>query len=115
MDNYRPISILPVISKIAEKVVYHQPFNNLDANGLLSSCQSGCRKNFSTETAVTFFVDKIRRNMVNGFLTGAVFIDLKKAFDTIDHHILLHNCTLQRYFVRDRTLLLFFSYLQGRT
>ena len=111
MNNYRPISILPVISKIAEKVVYHQLSSYLDANNLLSPCQSGFRKNFSTETAVTFFVDEIRRNMDNGLLTGAVFIDLKKAFDTIDRHILLNS--LQRYGVCDRTLLWFSSYLQG--
>lgn len=66
MDSYRPISILSVISKIAEKVVYHQLFSYLDANILLSSCQSGFRKNFYTETAVTFFVNNIRRNMDNG-------------------------------------------------
>ena len=74
---------------------------------------SGFRKNFSTKTAVTFFVDEIRRNMDNGPLTGAVFIDLKKAFDTIDHHILLNK--LQRYGICNRTLLWFSSHLLGRS
>lgn len=89
MDNYRPISILPLISKIAEKVIYHQLFSYLNANNLLSSCQSGpsCLK--------AGFVDEIRRNMDNGVLNGKVFIDLKKVFDTIDHRILLNK--LQRY------------------
>ena len=91
--------IVPVISKIAEKVVYHQLFSNL-----LSSSQSGLRKNFSTE---------ILKNMDNGLFTGAVFTDLKKAFDTIDHRILLNK--LQRCGVCDRTLLWFSSYLQGRS
>ncbi|PFX13381.1 RNA-directed DNA polymerase from mobile element jockey [Stylophora pistillata] len=113
MDNYRPVSILPVISKIAEKVVYHQLLSYLNANNLLSSCQSGFRKNFFTETAVTFFVDEIRRIMDNGLLTGAVFIDLKKAFDTLDHHILLNK--LQRCGICNSTLLWFSSYLLGRT
>ena len=112
MDNYRPISIFPVISKIAEKVLYHQLFSYLNANTLLSSCQSGFRKDFSTETAVTFFVDEIRRNVDNGLLTGAVFIDLKKVFDKIDHHILPNK--LQRYGICNRTLLWFSSYLLGR-
>ena len=76
MDNYRSISLLSVISKIAEKVVYHQLFSYLNANNLLSSCQSGFRKNFSTETSVTSFLDEICRNMDSGLLTGAVFIDL---------------------------------------
>ena len=76
MDKYRPISILPVISKITEKVVYHRLFSYFNSNNLLSSCQSGFRKNFLTETAVTFYVDEIRRNVDNGLLTGAVFIDV---------------------------------------
>ena len=103
IDNY---------CKIAEKAVYHQLFKYLDTNNLLSPCQSGFWKNFSTETAVTFFVDNIHRNMDNGLITGAVFIDLKKAFDTIDHHLLLNK--LQRYGICDRTLHWFSSYLQGR-
>lgn len=68
---------------------------------------------FSTETAVTLFVDEIRPNMDNGLLAGAAFIALNKAFDTIDHHILLNN--LKRYGVCDTTLLWFSSYLQGRS
>ena len=113
MDNSRPISILPVISKFAEKVVYHQLFGYLNANNLLSPYQSRFSKNFFAETAVTFFVDEIRRYMDNGLLTGAVFIDPKKAFDTIDHYILLNK--LQRYGVCDKTLLCFSSSLQGRS
>lgn len=58
-------------------------------------------------------MDEIRRNMDNGLLVGAAFIALKKAFDTIDHHILLNN--LKRYGVCDTTLLWFSSYLQGRS
>ena len=69
MDNSRPISILPVISKFAEKVVYLQLFGYLNANNLLSPYQSRFSKNFFAETAVTFFVDEIRRYMDNGLLT----------------------------------------------
>lgn len=54
MDNHRPISILSVISKIAEKVVYHQLFSYLNANNLLSSCQYGFRKNFSLKQLSPF-------------------------------------------------------------
>ena len=106
MDNlYQPIYVLPVISKIAEKVVYHQLFGYVNANNLLSPCQSGFRRNFFTKTAVTVFMDEIRRKKENSLLTGAVFIDLKKAFDTTDHHILLNK--LQRYCVCDKILLWF--------
>ena len=111
IDDYRPISILPVTFKIAEKVVYNHLFSYLNANNLLSSCQSGFRKNFSTETAVTIFVDEIRRNIDNALLTGAVLNDFKKAFDTIGHRILLNK--LQRCGVSKRTFLWFSSYLQG--
>ena len=90
-----------MISKIAEKVVNHLLFSVLNANNLLSPRQFGFRTNFSLETAVTFCVD----NMDNGLLTGAVFIDLKKAFDTIDHYILLNK--LQRYGMAFVTRLLF--------
>ena len=103
IDNYRPISILPVTFKIAEKVVYNF-FSYLNANNLLSSCQSGFRKNFST-------VDEIRRNMDDALLTGAVLNDFKKAFDTIGHRILLNK--LKRCGVCKRTFLWFSSYLQG--
>ena len=113
MDDSRPISILPVISKFAEKVVYLQLFGYLNANNLLSPYQSRFSKNFFAETAVTFFVDEISRYMDNGLLTGAVFIDPKKAFDTIDHYILLNK--LQRCGVCDKTLLCFSSSLQGRS
>ena len=96
IDNYRPISIL----------VYNF-FSYLNANNLLSSCQSGFRKNFSTETAVTIFVDEIRRNMDDALLTEAVLNDFKKAVDTIGHRILLNK--LQRCGVCKRTFLWFSS------
>ena len=81
--------------EIAERAYVHQLYQYLDQNSLLSSFQSGVRKSFSTETAVIFFIDNIRRNMDIGLLTGAIYIDLKKAFDTIDHNLLLSK--LRRY------------------
>ena len=85
MDNYRPVSILPVISKIAEKAVNVQLQQYLHQHGLLNSFQSGFRRNHSTQTAVTYFCDTIRRSTDAGKLTGALFIDLKKTFDTVPH------------------------------
>ena len=78
MENYRPISILPAASKIAERAMYHQLYQYLDKNSLLSNFQSGFRKSFSTETVVTFFIDNIRRNMDIGLLTGAIYIEEEK-------------------------------------
>ena len=85
LDNYRPISILPVLSKILERIVYKQLLSHLENNGLLSSFQFGFRSKRSTELAVTYFTDKIRKEVDNGNILGAVFIDLSKAFDTVSH------------------------------
>ena len=76
MDNYRPISIPPVISKIAEKAVSVQPQQYLHLRGLLNSFQSGFRRHHSTQTAITFFCDTIRRSTNAGKLTAVLFIDL---------------------------------------
>ena len=89
IDNYRPISVLPVISKVFERVVQNQLYDYLEANDMLSKRQFGFRNRSSTQHAVTFFSDFIRTNMDKGLMTGAVFIDLRKAFDTVDHARLL--------------------------
>ena len=79
MDNYRPISILPVISKVLERAVHKRLYHNLQLHKILSPYQYGFRKNNSTEFAALSFAETIRRNIYQGFLTGAVFIDLRKA------------------------------------
>ena len=109
MENYRPISILPAISKVPEKVIFNQLYLYLTDNNLMSKFQSGFRKDFFTETSITYFVDNIRKNMDNGLLTGVVFIDLKKAFDTVDQELLLNK--LHLYEVCPEALIWFRSYL----
>ena len=89
MDNHRPISILPTISKILERVVYDQLSGYLERNDLITSSQFGFRRRYNTELAVTLFTDRIRLALDQGKLTGAVFIDLQKAFDTVEHSVLL--------------------------
>ena len=113
MDNYRPISILPVISKIAEKAVNVQLQQYLNQHGLLNSFQSGFRRYHSTQTAVTYFCDTIRRSTDAGKLTGALFIDLKKAFDTVPHDDLI--CKLKRFGLEENSLAWLTSYLTNRT
>ena len=86
LKNYRPITMLPVVSKIMERCMYDQLINYLETtNNLFSSKQFGFRKRRSTESAATLFVDDIHRGMDKSQLTGAMFIDLSKAFDTISH------------------------------
>ena len=80
MDNYRPISVLPVISKLLEREVHKQLTGYLREYKILSPYQYGFRKLHSTEFATLAFADTIRRNIDNGLMTGAVFLDFKKAF-----------------------------------
>ena len=113
MDNYRPISVLPTISKVLERVVHTQLYDFLAKEKLLSPYQCGFRKGHSTELAVLSFTDSIRRSMDQGLLTGAVFIDLRKAFDTVDHDLLLEKLT-KGYGVTGKELGWFKDYLTDR-
>ena len=111
-DNYRPISLLPVISKIFEKVAFKQVYDYFNVNDLLYKSQYGFRKKHSTELAGLEFYDKIINNLENDKLPLAVFLDLSKAFDTIDHEILLKK--LRYYGISGNSLLWFKSYLSNR-
>ena len=88
-SNYIPITILPVLSKIIEKAVHMQLYTFLKENKLLAREQFGFRPNLSTEVALAHLTDNILDNMDNGLITGAAFLDLSKAFDTVDHQLLL--------------------------
>ena len=113
LNNYRPISVIPVVSKVFEKIVYDQPYQYLNDNQLLSSCQSGFRSLHSTLTALLEATNSWSVNIDNGFLNGVVFIDLKKAFDTINHEIILRKLS---YFGADQATDKWFqSYLSNRT
>ena len=111
-SNYRPTSILPTLSKILERAVHLQLYQYLITNNLLSNKQFGFRKGFSTTTALTSFADEVLLNMEQGKLCGAVFIDLTKAFDTVDHQIML--CKLSEIGLSETALHWFRSYLTGR-
>ena len=99
LNNYRPISVIPVVSKVFEKIVYHQLYQYLNDDKLLWSCQSGFPSLHSTLTALLRATNSWSVNIDNGFLNGVVFSDLKKAFDTIDHEIILRKLS---YFGADQ-------------
>ena len=112
-NNYRPISVIPIISKVFERIVYNQLFHYLDDNKLLLGCQSGFRSLHSTLTALLEATNAWSVNIDNGLLNGVVFIELTKAFDTIDHEIILRKMS---YLGVDQAAMKWFSsYLSGRT
>ena len=112
MDNYRPISVLPVLSKVFERVVYKQVYSYLEEDELLSQKQFGFRNKSSTQHAVTLFSDFIRQGMDKGKLTGAVFLVLRKAYDTVDHSRVLSKLPL--YGISHEELQWFENYLFDR-
>jgi hypothetical protein len=112
MDNYRPISLLSNYSKILEKIVAIRLTNFLDAQKILSDHQFGFRKAHSTLHPLIHFMNKITSNLSAKKHTLAIFCDLRKAFDTVDHDILLKK--LEKLGVRGIELTWFKSYLSHR-
>ncbi|XP_071954198.1 uncharacterized protein [Antedon mediterranea] len=89
--NYRPVSILSAVSKIIERIMYNQLMSYLNDQSLLYTYQSGFRPSFSTETCLIHLSDSVRNGWDKGKMTGMIIIDLQKAFDTVDHDILLYK------------------------
>ena len=112
VNNYRPISIIPAVAKVFERIIYDQLFKYLSDNDLLVNCQSGFRTLHSTLTSLLEASNSWSVNIDNGLINGVIFIDLKKAFDTIDHKILLRK--LASYGIDHRALKWFDSYLSDR-
>ena len=97
-ENYRPISTLPIFGKIFEKVIYERLYSFLISQHLMTPYQFGFRKDHSTSHALNYSIHHIQEALNNKKHVLGIFIDLSKAFDTIDHKILL--CKLQHYGVR---------------
>ena len=108
VDNYRPISLLPVLSKVFERAAFNQSYDYMQINKLLYANQYGFRKLHSTELASVELVDRIRLDIDSGKIPLSVSLDLSKAFDTLDHSILFQK--LQFYGVSGTSLQWFTSY-----
>ena len=112
VNNYRPISLLSSLSKIFEKIIYKRTYNYLTKTSFFSNAQYGFLKNRSTEDAVLELQNIIINNSINKLNTCALFLDLSKAFDSINHTLLLNK--LSHFGIRGTALKLFTNYLSNR-
>ena len=113
LSNYRPISILPVCSKVLERIVHKQLYNYVSVNNIMYTGQSGFRQNHSTSTALIKTIDKWNIEIDQGNYVGAIFVDLSKAFDMVNHKLLLHKLKLLG--ITGTEFNWFMSYLSNRT
>ena len=112
-ENYRPISLLSNMSKIFERLMYNRLENFLNTSDIIYKFQFGFRKRYSTTHALLSIVEEIRNSLDNRMFSCGVFIDLEKAFDTVNHKILLSK--LDHYGIRGVANEWFSSYLSNRT
>ena len=111
-SNYRPISILPCLSKVFEKLFYFRLSAFLEKFDILSPHQYGFRPHHSTTMAILEFVNNIYEGFESNEYTIGIFLDLKKAFDTVNHQILIDK--LNFYGIRGIPLAWLTSYLDNR-
>ena len=111
IENYRPISILSVFIKFFEKVMYKHLINFVYKNDIFYKYQFGFRRQHSTNHAVITLVQKITNALDKGKVMVGCFLHIKKAFDTVNHRILISK--LRKYGIRGHILQWFESYLKN--
>ena len=112
LENYRPISILPAISNIFERIMFNQIHSHFSTHNLFYSGQYGFRVNHSTQLAALELIDRITQDLDQGNTPITIFMDLSKAFDTLNHDILIYK--LKAYGLSETALKLMQSYLTNR-
>ena len=113
VNNYRPISILPTLSKIIEKWIQKHLMSFLNSHNLLHEKQSGFREGHSTESALILMIDSWLKAINDGKFVGCLMVDFRKAFDLVDHSLILQK--LKLYKCDENSLSWFNSYLSNRT
>ena len=89
LNNYMPVSVLPLLSKIFERIMYNRLIEFINKQNTLYKYQFGFRGGMGTSTAIIILIDKIVSALDNGDSVNGVFLDFSKVFDTVDHTILL--------------------------
>ena len=110
--NYRPVSILPLFSKIYERIMYNRIIKFITKNNILYKYQFGFRKNHGTNVALFYMFDKIIKSLEEGQIVMGLFLDFRKAFNTVNHQILLKK--MYKYGIRGVVYDWFKSYLSNR-
>ena len=109
ITNFRPVSLLTSYSKILEKVIYIRFYQHIKQNNILATEEFGFRNNSSTEKALFKLINKILLALNNKLTVGGIFCDIEKAFDSVNHDVLLSKCEF--YGFRGKTNALLQSYL----
>ena len=112
IDNYRPISQLPTISRIFETAIYSQLYEYIEHHHIINDSQYGFRKAYSTVYIATELIDRLTYKLDNNKILLNIYIDVSKAFDTLNHSILLSK--LHYYGIRNTALTLLKSYFTNR-
>ena len=112
LGNYRPIAVISPFSKVLERLVYEQLVSYLEKECLLFNFQFGFRKGYSTEYAIVETVEKLKSAVDDQKITCSISLVFSKAFDTVNHHILLEK--LYKYGIRGLPHAWFSSYITNR-
>ena len=112
MTNYRPISLLSIFNQLLEKIIYKRLISFIEKHNILYKNQFGFRSKHSTIQAILSTIDKVQGAIEDGKYSCGIFLDLSKAFDTVNHNILLQK--LEHYGIRGIVNEWFKSYLKNR-